>query len=209
MVIDVAKCNGCERCVAVCSSANQLPGTVAWRRITTAEIALGSARRRIFLPISCMHCAEPPCHDVCPTGATYRHPDGVVDIDADKCIGCGYCTVACPYSARTIAPHGADRYSSSVKAGVCTKCDMCHSKVLAGLARGLTPGQDLQATPSCVTACLWNAIHFGDAEDPDSTVSRLLKQHRAVRINEELGTDPSIFYINADAGFEPTNEFPA
>src|SRR4051794_38514586 len=96
MVIDLGKCNGCERCVAVCTSSRQLPAGIAWRRIVNTEIQLGSISQRIFVPMSCMHCAEPPCRDVCPTGATYQHSDGIVDIDPERCVGCGYCVVACP-----------------------------------------------------------------------------------------------------------------
>ena len=79
---------------------------------------------------------------------------------------------------------------------------MCRSKVHSGVARGLTPGLDPDATPGCVNACLWDAIHFGDAQDPNSNVSRLLQQNKTFRINEELGTEPSVYYINADALFE-------
>jgi phenylacetyl-CoA:acceptor oxidoreductase subunit 1 len=154
-----------------------------------------------------MHCAEPPCRDVCPTGATHQYPDGIVDIDYERCIGCGYCVVACPYLARTIvspasAAASAMTAASQPERGVCTKCDMCRSKVHSGVARGLTPGLDPDATPGCVNACLWGAIHFGDAQDPNSNVSRLLQQNRMFRINEEFETEPSVYYINADAVFE-------
>jgi len=207
MVIDLGKCNGCERCVAVCTSNRQLPAGIVWRRIANTEVQLGSTSRRVFVPMSCMHCAEPPCRDVCPTGATQQHPDGIVDIDHERCIGCGYCVVACPYLARTIVSPAAAAASATTTAphlerGVCTKCDMCRSKIHSGVAHGLTPGLDPDATPGCANACLWGAIHFGDAQDPNSNVSRLLRQNKTFRINEELGTEPSVYYINADALFE-------
>lgn len=209
MVIDLGKCNGCERCVAFCTSSNELPAGIAWRRVATAEIQIGASKRRVFIPMSCMHCANPPCRDVCPTGATHQHDDGVVDIDHDRCVGCGYCVVACPYLARSMVTQVASTTSvsngRSLARGVCTKCDMCHSKVQTGLAAGLVPGRDPSATPGCVTACLWGAIHFGDADDPDSNVSTLLRDNPFFRINEQLGTEPSIYYINADTGLHPAS----
>ena len=93
--------------------------------------------------------------------------------------------------------HDCANVSHDFERGICIKCDMCQTKVHAGLAAGLRPGLDPAATPACVNACLWEAIHFGDAEDPNSNVSRLLQQNKTFRINEELGTEPSIYYINA------------
>lgn len=218
MVIDLGKCNGCERCVAFCTGSSQLPAGIAWRRVATAEVQFGGDLRRIFVPMGCMHCAKPPCRDVCPTGATQQHSGGIVDIDHERCIGCGYCVVACPYQARSMVspaaayvsaaggavPNDSRPSQKAFERGVCTKCDMCRPKIEAGFAQGLTPGRDPDATPGCVNACLWKAIEFGDADDPDSSVSRLLQQNEVFRINEELGTEPSTYYINAGALFEHT-----
>ena len=96
MVVDLTKCNGCERCVANCTQSNQLPVGIAWRNVANVQVQAASSMERLFAPMGCMHCAEPPCQDVCPTGATYQHSDGIVDIHPERCIGCGYCVVACP-----------------------------------------------------------------------------------------------------------------
>ena len=102
-VIDVRKCVGCECCVVSCNQANSLAATMTWRRIADLGVNPVGPRRN-FLPLSCMHCGQPPCRDVCPTGATYQRSDGIVDVDSTRCMGCGYCVLACPYEARAIVP---------------------------------------------------------------------------------------------------------
>lgn len=195
MVIDLRNCFGCKSCAVACSEANGMPPDT-WRKVHVGGIDEAPSRQRLCLPISCNHCDDPPCLDVCPTGATYRHPDGVVDIDSERCLGCGYCVVACPYRARTIL----DRTSNPEKIdnseiGVCTKCHFCHLRIEKGLEQGLTPGIDAEATPTCVLTCSARALHFGDLEDPGSTVSRLLRENRTVRLQESLATDAAIYYI--------------
>jgi phenylacetyl-CoA:acceptor oxidoreductase subunit 1 len=211
MVIDLGKCSGCESCVAVCKESNQLPLGVSWRRVVNAQVQIGSANYRFFLPISCMQCANPPCVEVCPTAASHQHADGIVDIDRERCIGCGYCMLACPYDARTLVSpesaalskwmttsgHDHGPRHSCLEEGVCTKCNMCRPKIQTGLAQGLTPGLDSAATPSCANSCPWGAIYFGYRDDPDSRVSKILRQNAPLRIHAELGTEPSIYYINA------------
>jgi len=210
-VIDIGKCVGCECCVVSCNQANSLAATMTWRRI--AEIGFDPVgARREFLPLSCMHCGLPPCRDVCPTGATYKREDGIVEVDSERCMGCGYCVLACPYDARTIVPEpplseiqsaalpaDAKRIlAGNISAGIATKCNMCRPRLDAGLARGLKPGVDPEATPACVVSCLPGAMHFGDADDPASEVARLLRENRATRVHEDLGTDSAIFYIGGD-----------
>jgi phenylacetyl-CoA:acceptor oxidoreductase subunit 1 len=198
IVIDLRKCNGCQCCVANCSQTNQLPAEAPWRQVANWERVDSGAPRRIFLPLSCMHCANPPCMEVCPTGATFQRPDGIVDINAAHCMGCAYCVVACPYLARTISPAGHAAHAGEgigQEAGTCVKCNLCAPKLDAGLARGLVPGVDREATPTCAVSCLPGAVQFGDANDPESIVSRLLRENRAVRVAENLGTEPSLYYI--------------
>jgi phenylacetyl-CoA:acceptor oxidoreductase subunit 1 len=160
----------------------------------------------MFLHMSCMHCSEAPCLSVCPTKATYRRPDGIIGIDYDRCVGCSYCIVACPYRARTIFTRGFDfetrdwdtagmTEQSSDRTGVCTKCTFCMSRIDEGLKRGLQPGIDAEASPVCVITCSAKALYFGDLDDPGSVVSDLIRNNKTARLQEELGTDPSVYLI--------------
>lgn len=209
IAIDLRKCDGCGCCAVNCSQVNHLPPDVAWRQIVNVELRVGATSRRVHLPLSCMHCANAPCESVCPTAATYHRSDGIVDIDAQRCIGCGSCVVACPYMARTLLDIAESRKlaASGVEVpgfgialrqdldGTCTKCNLCLPRLDAGLAQGLTPGVDADATPVCVNTCISNAIHFGDLDDPESAVSRVIRENRVSRVNEHLGTEPSIYYV--------------
>ena len=206
MVIDLRKCVGCQTCTITCKQTNNLPPGVFWRRVHDSEPGSYPDVERTFLPMGCMHCSEPPCMDVCPTTATYRRPDGIVDIKYDMCVGCGYCVVACQYLARTLimkdTPYFADGFTPPEKhladpsrIGVATKCNFCLPRIDAGLAQGLKPGVDSEATPACVGSCISNALHFGDLEDPNSNVLKLIRENRTTRIGKELGTDPGVYYI--------------
>jgi phenylacetyl-CoA:acceptor oxidoreductase subunit 1 len=158
-----------------------------------------------------MHCTEAPCQEVCPTTATYYRPDKIVDIKYELCVGCGYCIVACPYHARTIifnkkcnydaeaTPQELDKGSPNFDhIGICKKCNFCLPRVDAGLESGLQPGLDPEATPMCVNSCSSEALYFGDLDDPTSKVSRLIRENKTARLQEELGTDPSLYYIVND-----------
>jgi phenylacetyl-CoA:acceptor oxidoreductase subunit 1 len=207
MVIDLTKCIGCGACSIVCGQTNQI-SVNKLRRVFDCGISGPPDRQRIYLPISCMHCSKPPCLDVCPTNATYRRDDGIIDIKYELCIGCGYCIVACPYHARSIVfqngydleigtglqelKRGEINYD---RIGVCTKCNFCLSRIDAGMTKGLQPGVDPEASPVCVISCSAGALYFGNLNDPDSLVSELIRENKAVCLQEELGTDPSIYYV--------------
>ena len=205
MVIDLTKCIGCGACAIACKETNKVPSNI-WRKVPDCDKTDYPERQRLFLPMSCMHCSEPSCLNVCPTGATYKRPDGIVEIDYKLCLGCGYCILSCPYQARTIF---TEEFEFSVNAmsqepgidpdfdriGVCTKCNFCRPRLDAGLLKGLRPGLDPEATPACVVTCSARALYFGDLDDPDSVVSCLIKENRAVRLQEELKTSPSVYYV--------------
>ena len=207
MVIDLRKCVGCGICAVVCGRTHKVE-TNFWRRVVDCGVGAPPERQRMCLPLSCMHCSQPPCLEVCPTTATFQRSDGVVDINSELCVGCGYCIVACPYMARSIIFHSEYDFEDNMqpkaqnapgenqsKIGVCTKCNFCSPKVNTGLEKGLTPGVDADATPACVLSCTGEALHFGDLNDPDSAVSKLIQENDTTCLQEELGTEPSVYYI--------------
>lgn len=206
MVADLRRCVGCQTCTASCKHANATPPGVQWRRVLDIEVGEYPDVQRAFVPMGCQHCDEPACVAVCPTQATRKRADGIVTMDYDRCIGCAYCTMACPYQARFKAPRGSFAYGKDPTASeqlreedarrnVATKCTFCVERIDTGLEQGLKPGVDPAATPACVNACIAEALAFGDLEDPRSNVSQLLARNQHFRINEELGTGPGFFYL--------------
>ena len=205
MVADLRRCVGCQTCTAACRQANGTPPGVQWRRVIDAEVGEFPDVHRAFIPVGCQHCDDPPCMDVCPTTATRQRPDGIVTIDYDVCIGCGYCAVACPYQARfkssrptyaygTATANETTRFDDRTVA-VATKCTFCVDRIDAGLAAGLRPGIDPEATPACVNACITATLQFGDLDDPGSNVAQAIATHRHFRMHEDLGTGPGFYYL--------------
>ena len=205
MVIDINRCVGCQTCTIACKHTNDTPPGVQWRKVLDVEQGVFPDVQRLFLVVGCQHCAEPPCVPVCPTGATKQRADGLVTMDYDTCIGCGYCAVACPYQARTIvhdkkwffgqATEQEIAVAHDERLGVANKCTFCQDRIDDGMARGLTPGVDPAATPACASSCIAQAIQFGDFKDPQSHVSELLRERASFQMHQELGTDPQIKYI--------------
>jgi len=210
-VADLNRCVGCQTCTAACKHANATAPGVMWRKVLDIETGTFPDVRRAFVPTGCHHCAEPPCMHVCPTTATKQRPDGIVTVDYDLCIGCMYCSVACPYQARykVSIPNYAygDAQTRQMKnerkrdtdnferKAVAQKCTFCSDKIDYGLENGLTPGIDPDATPACVNSCIAGALHMGDIEDPESNVSKLIAENETFRMHEEVGTDPGFHYI--------------
>ncbi len=206
MVIDQAKCNGCDYCTLACRASNDVPPEFSWNRVIKVGEYEGKDE---YLPIPCMHCEQAPCVDVCPVGASYHRPDGIVMMDYDRCIGCRYCQVACPYGARFFnwetftgdnpaIPLWGDPDVERRTRGVVEKCTFCFQRIDRGLALGLTPGIDPSATPACVNACPQGARLFGDLNDPESSVRRALSKSPSYRLKNNLGTAPRVYYLPAD-----------
>ena len=206
MVVDIQKCVGCNTCTVACKHANVTPPSVQWRSVRDFEIGEYPSVERIFMPVGCMHCSEPPCMEVCPTTATRQREDGIVFQRYDLCIGCMYCHVACPYQARFLVADEVGYFEgrqSSVeeihyqdqRLGVSTKCTFCVERVDEARGTDLVPGIDGAVTPACVLSCIGQALHFGDFNDPDSNVSAMERDKVATRMHEELGTKPNLVYV--------------
>jgi len=201
MVIDLKRCYACMACVTACKTENFTPPGVFWARVLKGETGTYPNTVRQALPVLCMQCEEPSCKTVCPTGATYQTDDGVVHVDKNKCIGCNYCGMACPYGARYMVekwesyfPEGLplseyeqfakEQWETRSGVGVNTKCDFCAVRRANG-----------NMEPACVRACPANARIFGDLSDPDSDVSILIRQHRGMPLNPEHGNKPRVYYL--------------
>ena len=181
-VMDLSRCIDCRACLVACSVENKVP--MNHTRIWVKDLGVKGQfpnLQRTFVPYNCMHCENPPCIDVCVSGATYKNKDnGLVLVDQEACIGCGFCVEACPYGARYL----------DEKRGVVDKCNGCIQR--------LEVGQE----PACVATCVGGARMFGDLNDPNSEVSVALKNTGKIqRLDYEKGnvdTEPNIYYINGD-----------
>ncbi|AZO59812.1 4Fe-4S dicluster domain-containing protein [Mesorhizobium sp. M1A.F.Ca.IN.022.06.1.1] len=195
LVIDLDTCVGCQACVTACKEWNtgghMAPLTdidpyggrvdgVWFNRVHSYEHTTEQGGRTVNFPRSCLHCEQPACVTVCPTGASYkRASDGIVLVDEDKCIGCKLCSWACPYGAR--------EFDTDV--GVMKKCTLCVDRIY---------NDNLAAedrVPACVAACPTSARHFGDLGDPASAISRLVEERGGVDLMPELGYKPTNKYL--------------
>lgn len=210
MVIDLKKCVGCNACTVACKVENNTPPGVTYNIVIEEEIGRYPNVTRRFLPRPCLQCQQPPCTRVCPVNATYKRPDGVVVVDYEVCIGCRYCLVACPYGARssdfghfytagqmpTVAeydlspsydygrewrrnpegPHNSPQ-------GNARKCHFCLHRLDNGML------------PACITTCIGAARYFGDLNDPQSLIAQQAASPHVMRLKEELGTEPSVYYL--------------
>lgn len=203
MVIDQDKCTGCGYCTLACQAHNDVPPEIQWTRVIKAGEING---REVYLPRPCMHCDHAPCVSVCPVKASYKRADGIVMMDYDRCIGCRYCEVACPYGARAFNWEAFEGENPAVPEwgvpevprrprGVVEKCSFCYHRIERGLEVGLTPGDATAATPACVVACPVGARTFGDLNDPVSEVNRLLETNPHFRLREDMGTNPRVYYL--------------
>jgi len=208
MIINLDKCIGCEYCLRACSATNDVETNKPWNIVVNERTSTGKS---FFFSRPCLHCQEAPCVEVCPVKATYVRDDGLVVMDYNKCIGCRYCEVACPYDARKFnwesrkdnnpyIPTWGIAEVERRSRGVIEKCTFCIHRIDKGIKAGLTPGEDPEATPACVNICPVGARTFGNLNDPNSKVSQILAVNATFTLREDLGTKPSVYYIPPKEG---------
>ena len=201
LAIDTTRCMGCHTCGIACKQENNLPDNVWWCRSLTVGGDNMDAPSGVFpdvamsyLTMQCQHCQNPACVKVCPVGATYQDEEtGIVRQDYDKCIGCRMCLAACPYTGVRSFNWEEPAYYADFALGdadaakhekhTVEKCIFCTQRV----ARG--------EQPACVADCIGRARHFGDLDDPNSEVSKLLASREYTQLHTEFGTKPSVYYL--------------
>ncbi len=194
MLIDVNKCaTDCNACVTACSKENGWkmggnPETDAqW--IRKVDLTHKQTGREASLPMMCQHCEEPPCVDVCPTGASFKRADGIVLVDKHTCIGCRYCMMACPFKARSFVHEDVEDQAAHAPRGKGTveSCTLCVHRV------------DKGGTPACVESCSatgHGAMMFGDLNDPESEIAQALKNYASIGLRDDLRLNPGVRYTN-------------
>ena len=234
MVIDLDKCVACQGCSIACRFENNTPAVepeqarkgraIRWNDVfalpvnPTEETGEYPNIKTRYLTRPCMHCDNPPCIKVCPVQATYRDEEGLVRQNYTRCIGCRFCTVACPYGVRyfnwsipvwddSLANYlNPDRIEGegslegpAIRAhGVVEKCTFCIHRLYKARAQADAENRDFRPddyVPACVQTCTGKARFFGDLDDPNSTVSLLEKSPRAFRLLEDVGTHPKVIYL--------------
>ncbi len=206
MAVDLGRCVGCQTCTIACKMENGLPPSTLWRTVPDVESGVYPDVTRTFVPLTCMHCGDPPCLDACPTTATRVRADGIVWIVDDICIGCGSCVVACPYQARHLVASEQYYFGEATatelatydrgRVGICTKCHFCFHK-FDEAPPDAVPGEHPHYTPACSSSCSAEAILFGDLDNPGSRVAKAVAaEPGSVRMLEHLGTEPAVHYLN-------------
>ena len=201
MVIDLAKCDGCGKCMDGCGKMHFLPPDRKWIKVLRMKDSENAAP--YFMPQPCFHCDNPPCTKVCPVDATFKRSDGLVLVDNERCIGCRFCMAGCPYSVRVFNwGHPADPPQADAapyspewgfprRVGTVEKCDWCPEHTKQG------------KLPACAAVCPMGAIYFGDQNEDAVTnglgdtvrLAQLLRDNAAYRPMEELGTEPRLYYL--------------
>lgn len=175
IVVDLDRCIGCHSCEIACKNEYEVDLGITYNKVQqVGPFGTYPHLQQYFLPYMCQQCEDAPCVEVCPTGASQKLDDGTVQVDEATCIGCGLCVSACPYDARYV----------DEQTQVAMKCTMC---------KELTDQGEL---PECVAACTGSAMHFGDLDDPDSDVARLVAQAgEHAYVLQDSGNDPANVYI--------------
>ena len=193
LLIDSNKCDtGCDECVIACKTENGWDGhdrpTTDPQWIRKVNLKNNKTGATHSLPVMCQHCENPPCVDVCPTGASMQRADGIVLVNRHTCIGCRYCMLACPYKARSFVHEDVTGQKPHMPRGKGTveSCTLCAHRI------------DVGETPACVEACSTKAgkeaITFGDLNDPNSDIAKELSKHVTTRLRADLGLEPGVHY---------------
>ena len=189
MLVDTSKDVDWNKCVDACNKEHGLANENHSRDdqktqyIRVVDVKNKGTGYSMSLPVMCQHCEQPPCVDVCPTGASMKRPDGIVLVDRHRCIGCRYCMMACPYKARSFVHEVlTDQTENTPRGKGCVEsCNMCVNRV------------DNGQLPACVEASQ-GAIIFGDLNDPQSDISQLLAKHGGKQIRADLKLNPGVHY---------------
>jgi molybdopterin-containing oxidoreductase family iron-sulfur binding subunit len=218
MVIDMDKCTGCGACVAACKTENNVavqPPEESYRnrsmfwmsmlKFVEGEYPDVTVR---YVPRPCFHCDNPPCTRVCPVRATYKSEEGLVAQIYWRCIGCRYCMAACPYTVKVFnwtEPQWSEERKRCTNPdvalrpkGVVEKCTFCYHRLQVAREKAAMEGRALRDGDykvACQEACPAGAIYFGDLDDRNSLVYRLSRSPRAMRLLEDLGTEPKVYYL--------------
>lgn len=220
-LIDLKRCMGCRSCVAACAVENHFTPDAPWNVMIEYEVGTYPNVKKVFNTMNCMHCENPSCKMACDrvgAKAITKNEFGMVIIDYDKCIGCGYCASVCPYGVpqlnakiEALAPGKeklgaenldyADRHPTHrKKSNVAEKCTFCAHKIDQAVADGKTDriGKDQAYTPSCDLVCPVQARMFGDIGDPNSDISKRIKATDAKQLKTKFGNSPQVFYVLAE-----------
>lgn len=218
MVIDLDRCTGCGACEVACKSENNVTTVTpdqadmdrafAWMKVIARVEGDFPNTTMQFYPRPCMHCDDPPCVKVCPVAATYLSDEGIVGQIYARCIGCRYCANACPYTVKYFNwfepewPDVARSYLNpdvSVRPkGVIEKCTFCHHRLQKAREQVRFEGRELREEdyqPACAEVCPAGAIVFGDLDNPAHRVHTLKEDSRSMRLLEDLGTEPKVYYL--------------
>jgi len=223
MAIDLDRCTGCGGCVIACRVENNVPiagpaqnsldRSIFWMDLLRESEGEFPDIRTQIIPTPCNHCNNAPCVKVCPVGATFINEEGIVAQIWARCIGCRFCTVACPYTRRyfnweeaTFTDEERSRLNPDVATrpvGVVEKCTFCHHRIrqvreTAREQNRRITDAEVRQLPACAQSCPASAIVFGDLADPEAEVSRLARSARASRLQEELGTEPKVYYLRKE-----------
>ena len=219
MTIDLDRCTGCEACVVACQAENNLPivgekriarnREIKWIRIERywegdfPDVKMG------FIPMLCQQCDDAPCETVCPVFATYHNQDGLNTQIYNRCIGTRSCAIYCPYEVRYFnwftytwdepLEQQLNPDVSVREKGVMEKCTFCIQRIRIAKDKAKDDDQrrvrDGEVVPACVQGCPTEAMVFGDSNDPEAKVSKMMKNPRGYAVLEELNTTPSIVYL--------------